>query len=1058
MDVVLIRLQRRQKRRGGLPALRFAIVALAAILFSIFGFILTAVAVVAGIYVLYSQELPPAEEIGRASVETFETTRVFDRTGKHVLYEIMDPKGGLRTEVPLSRIPEHLRNATIAMEDKTFYTAIAVEDKDLYINLGGINIEGVLRAAWGELRGEDAGGGSSIPQQLVRNVVMTQEERLQRSYIRKLREMVLAIELTRQYPGIEGRDQILEWYLNNLFYGHHAYGVEAAAQRYFNKHVGELTLAQAAMLVPLGQSPTLNPIDEPAEAKRRQEIVLDAMYLQGYITSEEAWAAKQEPLIIAPPGFDMVAPHYVVYVRDLLEEMFGSEKVYGGGLQVISAIDLEIQAKATELARKQVQALREKHNTRNAAVIVLDAKTAEIKAMVGSIDYNDESIDGQVNMAVSPRQPGSSFKPFTYATAFMQGYTPATMLMDVRTSFPDPPDPKPYVPENYSRTFHGPVLVRRALGCSYNVPAVAMLHKVGAEKVVETAHAMGITTLNEAHYGLSLTLGGSEVKLLDMVYAFSVLANGGTMLGAPVPQESLKPGHRRLNPVAILKVSDAKGKVLYQYDQPRRQEVLRPEVAFLITDILSDNRARTPAFGPDSALKLQDRPAATKTGTTDDFIDAWTVGYTPQYVTGVWVGDADREEMKHAPGSRAAGPIWHDLMEWLHDGLPVESFPRPAGLVTEVVDGVSGKLPTAYSPWRMQEIFIEGTVPTDTDDVHRPFNICKQTGKLATIYCPPDQVETVVSEIYPPKAEDWVREQGIPQPPTDFCDVHGPNLLGADVAIIAPKLFEPVRGIVPIVGNARPGGLQKYWLQYGPEMSPGSWSPIGPEHGHRVDNNILEHWDTRGLSDGLYTLQLSAVAGGGLHQASIQVLVDNVSPTVTIHPPKPAPDAEPEAAFELGKHEWINIQVDAEDNLSMEGVEFYLDDGLLGYTTVAPYTLRWTLVMSDINPSLNFDLAEPTTQVEGDKIIKREVVATEENRILTYSVQQGTAITMTKAIRGPGGLSYVMAWPSGRSITSNGAGYTETHKIHVVAYDAAGNEMKSEPVRVHVVHERKEED
>jgi hypothetical protein len=220
----------------------------------------------------------------------------------------------------------------------------------------------------------------------------------------------------------------------------------------------------------------------------------------------------------------------------------------------------------------------------------------------------------------------------------------------------------------------------------------------------------------------------------------------------------------------------------------------------------------------------------------------------------------------------------------------------------------------------------------------------------------------------------------------------------------------------------------------------------------------LEHWDTRGLSDGLYTLQLSAVAGGGLHQASIQVLVDNVSPTVTIHSPKPAPDAEPEAAFELGKHEWINIQVDAEDNLSMEGVEFYLDDGLLGYTTVAPYTLRWTLVMSDINPSFSFDLTEPMTQVEGDKIIKREVVASEENRILTYSVQQGTAITMTKAIRGPGGLSYVMAWPSGLSITSNAAGYTETHKIHVVAYDAAGNEMKSEPVRVHVVHERKEED
>ena len=1044
MDIALLRLQRRQKRRGGLPALRFAFAGLAAILLSVVGLTLTAVAVVAGVYVLFAQELPSAEEIGQRSVETFETTRIYDGTGGQVLYEIIPPsslESGRRIVVPLSRIPEHLRNATIVMEDKTFYT-----------NPVGINVKGVLRAAWGVIRGEYAGGGSSIPQQLIRNVIMTQEERSQRSYVRKIKEMVLAIELTRQYPGLEGRDQILEWYLNNIFYGHFAYGVEAAAQTYFSKHVEELTLAEGAMIVPLGQLPALNPIDKPEEAKSRQESVLDSMYLEGYITAEEAWAAKQEPLIIAPPGFDIVAPHYVLYVRDLLEEMFGSDAVYGGGLQVITAIDLEIQARATELARKQVQALRETHNTRNAAVLVLDAKTAQIKAMVGSIDYDDESIKGRVNMAVSPRQPGSSFKPFTYATAFMQGYTPATMLMDVRTSFPDPPNPAPYVPENYARTFHGPVLLRRALGCSYNVPAVAMLHKVGTEKVVETAHAMGITTLNQAHYGLALTLGGGEVKLLDMVYAFSVFANGGTMLGEPVPQDRLEPGHRRLDPVAILKVSDPKGKVLYQYDQPRRQEVLRPEVAFLITDILSDNLARTPAFGPDSALKLQDRPAAAKTGTTDDFIDAWAVGYTPQYVTGVWVGDADNEKMKNAPGSRAAGPIWHDLMEWLHDGLPVESFPRPPGLVTEVVDGVSGKLPTAYSPWRMQEVFIEGTVPTESDDVHRPFKICRQTGKLATVHCPAGQVETVAFQIYPPEADDYVREQGIPQPPKDFCDVHGPNLLGADVAIIAPKLFEPVRGIVPVVGNARPGGLQKYWLQCGEGMSPASWLPIGPEHGDRVENSILEHWDTRGLSDGLYTLQLSAVAGGGLHQASVQVLVDNISPIVSILAP------EHGKAFTLEKDEWINIQVDAEDNLSMEGVEFYLDDGLLGHTTVAPYTLRWTLVMSDINPSFSFDLAEPTTQVEGDKIIKREVVASEENRILTDSVQQGTAITMTRAIRGPGGLSYVMTWPSGRSITSNGAGYTETHKIHIVAYDAAGNEMKSEPVRVHVVHERKEED
>jgi len=1040
MNVVLILRRKRTKQRGGLAALRFAIVGLLAIFLSLALLISTALAVVAGVYAFYVQDLPSAEEIGRRSVETFKTTRILDCTGEHVLYEIIPSEGGRRTEVPLARIPEHLRNATIAREDKTFYT-----------NPAGINIKGVARAVWGEIRGEYAGGGSSIPQQLVRNVVMTPEERMQRSYVRKIKEWILSYELTRRYPGVEGRDQILEWYLNNIFYGRFAYGVEAAAQTYFNKHVEDLTLAEAAMLVPLPQLPALNPIDKPEDAKRRQEAVLDSMYLQGYITAEEAWAAKQEPLLIAPPRFDIVAPHYVLYVRDLLEEKFGSEAVYGGGLQVVTAIDLEMQEKATELARKQVATLKEKHNAHNAAIVILDTKTAEIKAMVGSLDYFDKSIDGQVNMAISPRQPGSSFKPFTYATAFMQGLTPATMVMDVRTSFPDPPNPAPYVPENYSRNFHGPMLLRRALACSYNVPAVAVMHIVGSDKVVETAHAMGITTLNDAHYGLSLTLGGGAVKLVDMVYGFSVFANGGTMVGEPVPQERFKPGYRRLDPVAILKVSDANGKVLYEYTRPQRQEVLRPEVAFLITDILSDNRARTPAFGPDSVLKFEERPVAAKTGTTNDYHDAWTLGFTPQYVVGVWVGNSDYEPMEYASGVRAAGPIWHDVMEWLHEDLPVESFPRPAGLVTEVVDGVSGKLPTAYSPWRMQEIFIEGTVPTEKDDVHCPYRICKVTGKLATVHCPPDQVEEVVFEIYPPDADDWVREQDIPQPPTEFCDLHGPNLASAEVAITGPKLFEAVRGLVPIVGNARPGGLQRYWLQYGPGMTPGTWSPIGPEHGHRVDNNVLEHWDTSGL-DGLYTVQLSAATGGGLSQASVPVLVDNISPTVSIISP------EPEQVYVLDKDEWINIQVDAEDNLSMERVEFYLDEQSLGYTTVAPYTIRWTLAMSDVTPVYSFDLAQPTMEVVGDKIIRTEVSTDGGGTVFSRSIQQGMAITMTQVTRTPAGISYLMTWPTGLSIVSNAGGYTETHTIYVIAYDAAGNEMRSDPVEVHVTHEREEEE
>jgi len=920
-------------------------------------FSLLGVVVAAGVYTSFVSELPSAEEIGRRSVESFETTRIYDRTGQHLLLEIIPQEGGRRTEVPLSQIPAHLRNATIAMEDKTFYT-----------NPVGINFEGVARAIWGEVSGEDAGGGSSIPQQLIRNVLMSPEERMERSYERKLKEMILAYELTRRYPGVEGRDKILEWYLNTIFYGHFAYGVEAAAQTYFHKSVQDLTLAEAAMIVPLGQRPALNPIDHPEDAKKRQEIVLDQMYLQGYITAEEALAAKQERIVAAPPSFDIVAPHYVLYVRQLLEQRYGTDAVYGGGLQVISAIDLDVQKEAERIVREGVAAIREKHNANNAAAVVMDAKTAEIIAMVGSADYFDKTIDGEVNVALVERQPGSSFKPYVYATAFAQGYTPATMIMDVRTSFTTPDNMPPYVPENYTRTYHGPVLLRQALACSLNIPAVAMAQRVGVDKVVATARAMGISNLTDANYGLSLALGGKEIKLIDHIVGYGVFANGCYMLGDPIPPERFRPGFRQLDPVLILKVTDSKGNVLQEYKEPQRQKVISPEVAFLITDILSDNEARTPELGPNSALLLKNRPAAAKTGSTNNFHDTWTMGYTPQYVVGVWVGNTDYAEMKNAPGSRTAAPIWNGIMEYLHKDLPVESFVRPAGLKTAVIDRVSGKRPTEYSPSTRQEVFIEGTEPTASDDIHIPYRICQASGKLASAYCPPEQVTEQVFEIYPPDAEDWVREKGIPQPPTDYCDIHGPNLASMEIAISSPRALQPVRGMISIIGSARPGGMEKYWMQYGEGMAPSQWTPIGPEHGNQVDNNVLENWDTIALN-GLYTLRLNVAVGGGVQQYDTQVMVDNTPPKVVVVAPAP------EQIYRVGEDEWLSIQVEAHDNIAMDKVEVFLDDQPLGYSTVAPYVVRWMWSGSQIPVVgthsiyvIATDAAGNTTQTEPFKV------------------------------------------------------------------------------------------
>ncbi len=1060
MNWRVIRRQKRKQTSGGLIALRFILIASFVAVIGLVGSVALAAGAGLSLYASYAKELPSAEEIQRASTETFETTRLYDRTGQHVLYEIISPDQdkGRRTWMPLDQIPQHLRDATIAMEDKTFYT-----------NIGGINWEGLARAVRGVLTDDYAGGGSSITMQLVRNVIMTFEQRAEQSYLRKIREAVLSVELTRRFPGKEGRDTILEWYLNNIFYGYSAYGVEAAAQTYFNKSVNELTLAESAMLVPLGQSPALNPFDAPEEAKKRQELVLDQLYLQGYITAEEAWEAKQEPFVIAPPQNAPVAPHYVWYVRDRLVAEYGAEAVYGGGLQVITSIDLEAQAEAERIAREHVASIAETYQANNAAVVVINNRTSEIVAMVGSLDYYDRNIDGQVNMALAPLQPGSSFKPFSYVTAFDQGYTTAQMVMDVRTAFPDPASTLPYVPENYSRNYHGPVLLRQALACSYNIPAVAVMELVGSDAVVRTARAMGIETLNAASYNLSLALGSAEVRLIDMTYAYSVFANNGTMLGVPKLPEQFKEGNRRLDPAVIRQVFDAKGQELFRLIEPEREPVLRPEVAYLITDVLSDNNARTPGFGAESSMVLKERPAAAKTGTTNDYIDGWTMGYTPQYTVGVWVGRMDhdaagrsvRGRMVNGPGVRVAGPIWNGVMEHLHRDLPVEGFERPAGLVTAVVDSASGKLPTEHSGRRVQELFIEGTVPTERDDIHIPFRIARSTGKLATSHTPPEDVETVVYAIYPPEADDWVRDSNIAQPPTEFDDRFGPNSVSADVAIIRPSPFGVVGGMVSIMGNARAGGQERYWVEFGQGMSPGTWTPIGPEHGERIENGVLETWDTRGIT-GLFTLRLNVVDGGQLRQTTVSVLVDNEPPQARLDlstPYRITVKRQQDPTYEMqerdyvyrsGEDEWINITADALDNTQMSHVEFFMNGVPLGRSTVAPYSLRWDLKTGTPRVNYTFDLPAPVERVEGDTLIREEVRPVDSGLLFERTETQGDQVTRTQVLRSADGrLSYRIESPQG-SVSWEEGDSRASHTIFAIAYDAAGNQTMTQTMKVYV--------
>ena len=899
-----------------------------------------------GVYLYFAKDLPEPGML-HSEAAAFKTTKIYGRpilnptTGKleaPLLYEFFDPQGGKRTLVPID---------VLKKQRYVMYATISIEDRGFYSN-PGIDPRGFLRALYLTLTRQDVQGGSTITQQLVKNVLLTQQFSIER----KIKEMILALEISRRYT----KDQILEMYLNEINYGNLAYGIEAAAQSYFGKTTADLSLAESAMLAALPRSPSTNsPYNNPAEAKRQQELVLDQMVMQGYITAEEAWKAKQEKLTFKVQTFDIKAPHFVFYVRDQVEDLLvrkygitpeeARRRIYQDGLTIYTTLDMNLQQAAERILDPKtphMTKIREENNANNAALVAIRPGSGEILAMVGSVDYFDNSIDGQVNMATAERQPGSSFKPFAYVTAFQKGWTPATMVMDVRTSFDDYPNP-PYIPENVDRKWHGPVLLRQALANSMNIPAVKVTQFVGVDAVLATAHRMGITTLNrEGYYGLSITLGGGEVKLLDMVFAYSAFATMGVLNGEPVPPQDRKAGYREVNPVSILRIDDADGKPIYEYNYPTSVRVLPAEYAYLITDILSDNAARVMTFGYNSPLQL-DRPAAAKTGTTNDWHDNWTIGYTPDLVTGVWVGNANNEEMKRSFGSTAAAPIWHDFMIEALKNTPPAKFVEPPGLEHVEVCAISGLKPTDLCQNRYTEVFVKGTAPQKEDDMYQVFRIDRVTGKLATPYTPPQDVEEKVFVVFPPEAADWVREEKIPQPPTEYSDRSGPRSSADDVAIISPAPYQYVGGKVAIQGNARGQNFKAYHLEFGAGLQPQSFQRMGPDHGNQVTNGLLETWDTAGL-EGVYTLQLSVVQNNGnTRQVPVPVFVDNVTPTIKITYPY---TDDVFIAVTEGDNDKIRIQAEATDNAAMGKVEFYMDGNLLGESSVPPYNILWPIVLT----------------------------------------------------------------------------------------------------------------
>ncbi len=857
-------------------------------------FVLVALAVLAVALALYmyydiARELPTVDDL-RTRAAQFETTRILDRDG-NLLYEINDPGTGKRTYVQLASMSPNVLAATIAIEDKDFYTH------------RGYDPFAILRAFWQNLQtGETVSGASTITQQLARALLLSPEERLERTYIRKVREAILAAEVERRYT----KDEILELYLNEIYYGNLAYGIEAAAETYFSKSAGQLTLGEAAFLAGLPQAPSVYDIYTARDVTlvRFQDVVLALLALseeRGCIqvsnstapvcvdgTAAAASLLEIQGRTFVAPVVDMRFPHWVQYIRMQLESLYDPQTIYRSGFTVYTTLDPTLQEAAQQMVTDQVAAIADLHVT-GAALVAIQPSTGEILAMVGSPDYDNELNSGQINMAVSPtRQPGSSIKPLTYLAAFEKGWTVGTLIWDVPSQFPpsglESDTRPPYIPTNFSHTFWGPVTVRTALSNSLNVPAVKTLQFVGVyddpdtpqnDGLIGMAERMGITSLTSEEYGLALTLGGGEVSLLELTGAYAVIANRGV----------------RMPPVSILKIVDFEGTLVFEYQPPAGEQVVKEQHTFLVTSILSDRAARAPTFGINSILNLP-FTAAVKTGTSNDARDNWTLGFTPDLAVGVWVGNPDYTPMGNTTGVTGAGPVWAQFMTfavpYLTDNNP-SPFVRPEGILEQTICTLSGTQPSRWCPERREEyFFVDQPALTPEHDLWQELLIDTWTGLQASPECSEFTRTELVLNVTEDFARTWIKtdddgqawareigfdedflfiperkcESGDPQPRLEFTSPF-------DGAVLYQALVE-----IRFVAEAD-DGVKRVSLEY---QDNSGWKTLDP---NLEQSSFI--WDISTLPAGEIILQIRMEGNrGGYAERSIHL---------TLQPPTPTPTA-----------------------------------------------------------------------------------------------------------------------------------------------------------------------
>jgi len=911
-----MRRARRRSRKGGKGVSIWLKLALAAGLVGATAFTGLAIAGII-VYNSYADDLLAPDEL--AINEASSGATILDRNGK-LLYEYVDDRAGLRRPVALENISQAFLGATISTEDSSFFTN------------PGINLKGLLRAAWenSPLGGSvfEGSGGSSITQQLVKNVYIPIEARSERwseeGVNRKLKETIYAIELTNRYD----KEQVLEWYVNQISYGGVYNGVEAAAQGYFGKAAKDLTLGEAALLAGIPQSPVeYDPVNRPESAKARRNEILDLMVRQSPIqigedtfyspTTAEVAAAKAEEINISEKRFPIRAPHFVLqYVEPQIQQLLGRDALFRGGIIVTTSLDIDMQDEFDRIMEEKITAVDDASgqtfenlsNSHNGAMMYIDPKTGEIIVMLGSRDYWDEEIEGKNNNATSCNSPGSAFKPFAYITTFYElGWGPGTIILDTPVEYPDPAGGPPFKPKDPIASTNAPMTIRNALGNSMNIPANKAAAAVGADRIVEMAKKFGFAqTFRPAWederdcgtggYGPAIATGGIGVTLEEMVIGYTVLANGGILRGSE-PIIGHAPDERQIDPIAILKIEDESGEVLYDIEAHRREEqVIEPEYTYLIWDILVDPQAECLVFGCGNTT-IYDYPAGVKTGTSEPFDEGdkcagligetWGFAYSPDVVVGIWAGNADNDCVEHIYSTSISFRAARDGFLRAHETLSVTPMQRPAGVVQAEVCVPSGLLPSSLCGRTTKDLFVQEKLPEEEDDWWRRVAVDIRTGLVATSGTPSQYRRTQLALVPPEEwleneedkkaAEEWAKELNI----VLVGDGIGAGVSGdpnANAAILLPRNGQQVAGVVQILGRATSPDFQGYLLEWGIGDDPEQWVTI-VNNPNEVSTGTIGAWNTSGLPDGEYTLRLTVLDEemGGL-ETEVTVVVGTPQP------------------------------------------------------------------------------------------------------------------------------------------------------------------------------------